>query len=59
MRNAVDILLSLSEKENGPSVYDTDFEKVFLDKTAEFYREEGERLVDDSEAGVYLKKVSS
>ncbi|KAL7411333.1 ubiquitin ligase SCF complex subunit Cullin [Mrakia frigida] len=57
MRDAIDILLSLREKEGGPSVYDTDFEKVFLSWTGEFYKEEGERLVEDCEAGVYLKKV--
>lgn len=39
-------------------MYDTDFEKVFLSWTGEFYKEEGERLVEDCEAGVYLKKVS-
>jgi hypothetical protein len=57
MHNAVQILLDLSEREGGASIYETDFEKGFLEWTAEFYREEGERLVEDCEAGVYLRKV--
>lgn len=42
---------------NGPSVYEVEFERTFLAWTADFYKEEGERLVEECSAGVYLKKV--
>ncbi|CDZ97609.1 Cullins [Phaffia rhodozyma] len=42
---------------SGKSVYEADFEHGFLEWTAVYYKAEGERLVEECEAGIYLRKV--
>lgn len=59
VRDVVQVLLNLSDRPGGPSVYELDFEAGFLAWTAAFYRDEGERLVEDLTAGEYLRRVSS
>lgn len=58
VRDVVQILLHLSDKPGGASVYELDFEAGFLAWTASFYKDEGERLVEDLSAGEYLRRVS-
>ena len=57
VRDVVQILLNLADRPGGPSVYEQDFEQGFLAWTAAFYRDEGERLVEDLPAGDYLRRV--
>lgn len=57
VRDVVQILLNLSDRPGGPSVYELDFEAGFLAWTAVFYRDEGERLVEDMTAGDYLRRT--
>ncbi|KAM3413758.1 hypothetical protein BST61_g10443 [Cercospora zeina] len=45
---------SEQESEEG-KLYIQSFEAVFLDRSALFYREEGERLLKESDAGTYCK----
>lgn len=69
VRDAVLILINLQyggsdlpttgARHGGPwrTVYETDFEEGFLEWTAVYYKDEGQRLVEECEAGIYLKKV--
>ncbi|KAK4402969.1 Cullin-3A [Sesamum angolense] len=52
MRNIFKMLMDL-----GPSVYQEDFEKPFLEVSAEFYRAESLEFIECSDCGDYLKKA--
>ncbi|PWA86183.1 Cullin [Artemisia annua] len=52
MRNIVKMLMDL-----GPSVYQHDFEKPFLDVSANFYRGESQQYIECCDCGDYLKKA--
>lgn len=52
MRNIVKMLMDL-----GPSVYQQDFEKPFLDVSANFYRGESQQYIECCDCGDYLKKA--
>ncbi|KAG4148772.1 hypothetical protein ERO13_D05G304600v2 [Gossypium hirsutum] len=52
MRNIVKMLMDL-----GSSVYQEDFEKPFLEVSAEFYRRESQKFIECYDCGDYLKKA--
>ncbi|KAJ0818018.1 putative cullin protein, neddylation [Helianthus annuus] len=52
MRNVVKMLMDL-----GPSVYQQDFEKPFLDVSGNFYRGESQQFIECCDCGNYLKKA--
>nr|XP_043632731.1 cullin-3A-like [Erigeron canadensis] len=52
MRSVVKMLLDL-----GPSVYQEDFEKPFLDVSANFYRGESQQFIECCDCGDYLRKA--
>ncbi|KAL6562526.1 Cullin-3A [Orobanche gracilis] len=52
MRNIIKMLMDL-----GSSVYQEDFEKPFLDVSADFYRAESQEFIECSDCGDYLKKA--
>ncbi|XP_073054307.1 cullin-3A-like [Primulina eburnea] len=52
MRNIIKMLMDL-----GPLVYQEDFEKPFLDVSADFYRAESQEFIECSDCGDYLKKA--
>ncbi|KAM7508028.1 hypothetical protein LguiA_018481 [Lonicera macranthoides] len=52
MRNIIKMLMDL-----GSSVYQEDFEKPFLDVSADFYRGESQQFIECCDCGDYLKKV--
>ncbi|EPS73775.1 hypothetical protein M569_00979 [Genlisea aurea] len=52
MRNIIKMLMDL-----GPSVYQEDFEKLFLEVSADFYRSESQEFIECSDCGEYLKKA--
>ncbi|CAA0834686.1 Cullin-3A [Striga hermonthica] len=52
MRNVVKMLMDL-----GPAVYQEDFERPFLDVSADFYRAESQEFIECSDCGGYLKKA--
>ncbi|KAJ7974421.1 Cullin [Quillaja saponaria] len=52
MRNTIKMLMDL-----GPSVYQNDFEKHFLEVSADFYRLESQQFVESCDCGDYLKKA--
>jgi cullin 3 len=52
MRNVIKMLMDL-----GPSVYHDDFEKSFLDVTANFYRIESQQFIECCDCGDYMKKA--
>ncbi|XP_051146099.1 cullin-3A-like [Andrographis paniculata] len=52
MRNIIKMLMDL-----GPSVYQEDFEKPFLEVSADFYRAESQEFIECSDCGDYLKKA--
>ena len=52
MRNIVKMLMDL-----GSSVYQEDFEKHFLDVSADFYRLESQQFIESCDCGDYLKKA--
>ncbi|RWR78357.1 cullin-3A-like protein isoform X1 [Cinnamomum micranthum f. kanehirae] len=52
IRNIVKMLMDL-----GPSVYQEDFEKPFLEVSANFYRAESQQLIEHYDCGKYLEKV--
>ncbi|KAF0523983.1 Cullin-domain-containing protein [Gigaspora margarita] len=53
----MDMLLELTGTSTKDSVYDTDFEGLFLEKSSEYYRIEGQRLVEECDAQGYIKNV--
>lgn len=52
MRNIIKMLMDL-----GPAVYQDDFEKPFLDVSANFYRGESQEFIECCDCGDYLKKA--
>ncbi|KAF5741594.1 cullin-3A [Tripterygium wilfordii] len=52
MRNIIKMLMEL-----GSSVYQEDFEKPFLEVSAEFYRGESQKFIECCDCGEYLKKA--
>ncbi|GLJ44920.1 hypothetical protein SUGI_0945710 [Cryptomeria japonica] len=52
MRNIIKMLMEL-----GASVYQDDFEKPFLDVTADFYRIESQQFIECCDCGDYMKKA--
>ncbi|XP_022733424.1 cullin-3A-like [Durio zibethinus] len=52
MRNIIKMLMDL-----GSSVYQEDFEKPFLEVSAEFYRGESQKFIECCDCGDYLKKA--
>ncbi|PWA83273.1 Cullin [Artemisia annua] len=52
MGNIVKMLMDL-----GPSVYQQEFEKHFLDASTNFYRRESQELIECCDCGDYLKKT--
>lgn len=52
MRNVIQMLMDL-----GSSVYQEDFEKPFLDVSADFYRLESQQFIECCDCGDYLKKA--
>ncbi|KAM7484354.1 hypothetical protein LguiA_000363 [Lonicera macranthoides] len=52
MRNIIKMLMDL-----GPSVYQEDFEKPFLEVSADFYRVESQEFIECCDCGDYLMKA--
>eukprot|EP01018_Ginkgo_biloba_P015329 Gb_08576 [translate_table: standard] len=52
MRNVIKMLMEL-----GPSVYQDDFERSFLDFAANFYRMESQQFIECCDCGDYMKKA--
>ncbi|KAL0421105.1 UNVERIFIED_CONTAM: Cullin-3A [Sesamum latifolium] len=52
MRNIIKMLMDL-----GPSVYQEDFEKPFLEVFVDFYRAESQKFIECSDCANYLKKA--
>ncbi|GAB2280287.1 hypothetical protein Dimus_014929 [Dionaea muscipula] len=52
MRNIIKMLMDL-----GSSVYQEDFEKPFLEASADFYRAESQQFIECCDCGDYLKKA--
>lgn len=52
MRSITKMLMDL-----GPSVYQDDFEKHFLEVSADFYRLESQEFIESCDCGEYLKKA--
>ncbi|XP_010552580.1 PREDICTED: cullin-3B-like [Tarenaya hassleriana] len=52
MRNVIKMFMDLSD-----SVYQEDFEKPFLEASAEFYKVESQEFIESCDCGDYLKKV--
>lgn len=52
MRNVIKMLMDL-----GSSVYQEDFEKPFLEVSADFYRGESQQFIESCDCGDFLKKA--
>ncbi|KAK7089946.1 cullin-3-like [Littorina saxatilis] len=57
VKNACQMLMILGIDSR--SVYEEDFEKPFLDQSAEFYRLESQKFLAENSASVYIKKVEA
>jgi cullin 3 len=63
VKGTVDVFLALSENpkgdlaDDGPSIYKRDLEPVLLEQTREFYKAEGERLLQTCDAPDFLARV--
>jgi cullin 3 len=57
IKGCVDVLLSLSASTDGPTVYKTEVEPAVLQQSTEFYKGEGERLLQTCDASEYLTRV--
>lgn len=55
IKNACQMLVILGIDSR--SVYEEDFEKPFLAQSAEFYRMESQKFLEENSASVYIKKV--
>ncbi|CAG2107483.1 unnamed protein product [Medioppia subpectinata] len=55
VRNACQMLMQLGIDSR--SVYEEDFERPFLQQSAEFYRFESQKFLEENSASVYIKKV--
>jgi len=60
VRECVDVLLRLHvpAREGGGTVYLADFEPEFLRRSGEYYRLEGDAMLERGDAGAYLRNVS-
>lgn len=57
IRNACQMLMILGIDTR--SVYEEDFEKPFLEESAEFYKLEGQKFLVENSASVYIQKVEA
>lgn len=57
IRNACQMLMVLGI--NSRAVYEEDFERPFLQQSAEFYRMESQRFLAENSASVYINKVEA
>ena len=57
MKNACQMLMILGIDSR--SVYEEDFERPFLDQSAEFYKMESQKFLAENSASVYIKKVEA
>ncbi|KAK6167056.1 hypothetical protein SNE40_021164 [Patella caerulea] len=57
VKNACQMLMVLGIDSR--SVYEEDFERPFLDQSAEFYRMESQKFLGENSASVYIKKVEA
>ncbi|KAK0060948.1 cullin-3-B [Biomphalaria pfeifferi] len=57
VKNACQMLMILGIDSRG--VYEEDFEKPFLEQSAEFYRLESQKFLAENSASVYIKKVEA
>ncbi|XP_018577843.1 cullin-3 [Anoplophora glabripennis] len=57
IKNACQMLMVLGI--NSRSVYEEDFERPFLQQSAEFYKVESQRFLAENSASVYIKKVEA
>ncbi|XP_033097414.1 cullin-3-B-like isoform X2 [Anneissia japonica] len=57
VRNACQMLMMLGIESR--TVYEEDFEKPFLQQSAEFYRNESQNFLAENSASVYIKKVEA
>ncbi|CAH1995177.1 unnamed protein product [Acanthoscelides obtectus] len=57
IKNACQMLMVLGI--NSRNVYEEDFERPFLQQSAEFYKVESQRFLDENSASVYIKKVEA
>lgn len=57
VKNACQMLMILGIDSR--TVYEEDFEKPFLDQSAEFYRLESQKFLAENSASVYIKKVEA
>ncbi|XP_018327779.1 cullin-3 isoform X1 [Agrilus planipennis] len=57
IKNACQMLMVLGI--NSRSVYEEDFERPFLQQSAEFYKVESQKFLEENSASVYIKKVET
>ncbi|XP_019868057.2 cullin-3-A isoform X2 [Aethina tumida] len=57
IKNACQMLMVLGIKSR--SVYEEDFERPFLQQSAEFYKVESQKFLAENSASVYIKKVEA
>ncbi|XP_015374685.1 PREDICTED: cullin-3-like [Diuraphis noxia] len=57
IKNACQMLMILGI--TGRMVYEEDFEKPFLEQSAEFYKMESQKFLDENSACIYIRKVES
>ncbi|XP_050062014.1 cullin-3-like isoform X2 [Aphis gossypii] len=57
IKNACQMLMILGI--TGRVVYEEDFEKPFLEQSAEFYKMESQKFLDENSACIYIRKVES
>lgn len=57
IKNACQMLMVLSIK--GRTIYEEDFERPFLQQSAEFYKVESQKFLAENSASVYIKKVET
>ncbi|KAJ8031130.1 Cullin-3-B [Holothuria leucospilota] len=57
VKNACQMLMVLGIETR--TVYEEDFEKPFLDQSAEFYRMESQNFLTENSASVYIRKVEA
>ncbi|XP_050527611.1 cullin-3 [Daktulosphaira vitifoliae] len=57
IKNACQMLMILGIQTR--TVYEEDFEKPFLEQSAEFYKLESQKFLDENSASIYIRKVES
>lgn len=55
IKNACNMLMALGVENR--SVYEQDFEIPFLEQSAEFYRAESQKFLEDNDASSFVQKV--